>query len=258
MARGLVTGIIGGLVVGFLSGQPLQVSGPAAGLSVMVWEIVQTRGLSALSGIVLVAGVVQLAAGLAKLGQWFRAVSPAVIQGMLAGIGVLILSQQWHVLFDGKPLGSGLKNIAGMPGAFWDGVTGADHRGAAVVAAVASASLIGWLHFQPKSLSRIPSALVAVVAASLVAWVFKLNVAHVSVPQDLSSMVAVLSPHTLASIDVETIRTGFAFALIASAETLLSATAVDRCTTDHGLSTTGSWRARAWATSCVVYSERFR
>ena len=41
-ALGLLTGIIGGLVVGFLAGQPLQVSGPAAGLAVLVWQLVQT------------------------------------------------------------------------------------------------------------------------------------------------------------------------------------------------------------------------
>jgi MFS superfamily sulfate permease-like transporter len=47
-ASGLVTGIIGGLIVGFLSGQPLQVSGPAAGLAVIVFELVREHGICAL------------------------------------------------------------------------------------------------------------------------------------------------------------------------------------------------------------------
>src|SRR6266480_4813234 len=51
-AAGIVTGIIGGLVVGSLSGSPLQVSGPAAGLSVIVWEIVQQHGVETLGVIV--------------------------------------------------------------------------------------------------------------------------------------------------------------------------------------------------------------
>src|SRR5215203_5256025 len=88
-ALGLITGIIGGIVVGALSGAPLQVSGPAAGLTVLVWEIIQDHGIEALGPIVLLGGVLQILAGRFHLGQWFRAMSPAVIYGMLAGIGVL-------------------------------------------------------------------------------------------------------------------------------------------------------------------------
>lgn len=115
VSAGLITGIIAGLVVGVLSGCPLQVSGPAAGLTVIVWDIIQVHGLERLGLIVLLAGLMQLAAGLCRLGQWFRAVSPAVIQGMLAGIGVLILAGQFHVMFDEKPRGSGLENLRAFP-----------------------------------------------------------------------------------------------------------------------------------------------
>src|SRR5678816_3607309 len=59
-AAGLITGIIGGLVVGSISGSPLQVSGPAAGLAVIVYEIVQKQGLAALGAILLLAGALQL------------------------------------------------------------------------------------------------------------------------------------------------------------------------------------------------------
>src|SRR3546814_19218914 len=55
-------------------------------------------------------------AGVRKLGGWFRASSPAVVHAMLAGIVVLIVIGQFHVLFDAKPLASGLENIAAMPG----------------------------------------------------------------------------------------------------------------------------------------------
>src|SRR3546814_5966520 len=61
--RGLVTGIIGGIVVGSLAGPPLQVSGPAAGLAVIVFEFVRDHGLEALGPVLLLAGVLQLAAG---------------------------------------------------------------------------------------------------------------------------------------------------------------------------------------------------
>ena len=94
VAAGLVTGIVGGLVVGFFSGAPLQVSGPAAGLTVICGEVISEHGLPALGVVVMWAGIMQLVAGVFKLGQWFRAVSPAVVHGMLSGIGVLILSSQ--------------------------------------------------------------------------------------------------------------------------------------------------------------------
>jgi MFS superfamily sulfate permease-like transporter len=93
---GIITGIVGGIIVGLISGSPLQVSGPAAGLIVLVLDVVQqTQGDWAKYAFVLVlAGVLQLAGGIAGLGHWFRAVSPAVVLGMLAGIGAIILIKQ--------------------------------------------------------------------------------------------------------------------------------------------------------------------
>ncbi|HWL10852.1 MAG TPA: SulP family inorganic anion transporter [Planctomicrobium sp.] len=117
IAAGLVTGIVAGIVVGFLAGCPLQVSGPAAGLTVIVYEVVQTHGLKMLGLIVLLAGILQLVAGLMRFGQWFRAVSPAVVHGMLAGIGILIFASQFHVMLDDSPSGKGIKNILNIPGA---------------------------------------------------------------------------------------------------------------------------------------------
>jgi MFS superfamily sulfate permease-like transporter len=117
VAAGLITGVIGGIVVGALSGCPLQVSGPAAGLIVLVYEIIHHYGIETLGIVVLLAGVIQVAAGACGLGQWFRAVSPAVIKGMLAGIGVLILASQFHVMVDDRPRGSGVENLGMIPSA---------------------------------------------------------------------------------------------------------------------------------------------
>jgi MFS superfamily sulfate permease-like transporter len=119
VSAGLITGMVGGLVAGSLAGCRLQVSGPAAGLTVIVYEIIQRNGLEMLGVIVLMAGALQLAAGFMRLGPWFRAVSPAVIHGMLAGIGVLIFASQFHVMVDDKPRGSGLQNLATIPEAVY-------------------------------------------------------------------------------------------------------------------------------------------
>jgi hypothetical protein len=59
-ATGIITGIIGGLIVGMLAGSPLQVSGPAAGLTVLVYEIIQEHGMEKLAIVVLLAGIFQI------------------------------------------------------------------------------------------------------------------------------------------------------------------------------------------------------
>jgi MFS superfamily sulfate permease-like transporter len=84
---GLLSGIIGGVVVGIFSGAPLQVSGPAAGLVVMVVEIIRTHGLQGLGVICFLSGLFQMLAAFLKLGPYFRATSPALVKGMLTGIG---------------------------------------------------------------------------------------------------------------------------------------------------------------------------
>ncbi len=122
VAAGLITGIVGGLVVGWIAGAPLQVSGPAAGLTVIIFDLVQQHGLEVLGIAVLIGGALQLAAGLLRYGRWFRAVSPAVIHGMLAGIGILILSSQFHVMVDDAPKGNGIQNLASIPEAIRKGL----------------------------------------------------------------------------------------------------------------------------------------
>ena len=122
VAAGLVTGIVGGLLVGTFAGSPLQVSGPAAGLTVICGEMIRQNGMNAFGLAVLFAGILQLVAGIFRLGQWFRAVSPAVIHGMLSGIGVLILCGQIHVLVDERPRENALKNIAAIPESLVKGI----------------------------------------------------------------------------------------------------------------------------------------
>jgi MFS superfamily sulfate permease-like transporter len=230
--RGLVTGIIGGIVVGFIAGSPLQVSGPAAGLAVIVFEFVRENGLEALGPVLLLAGVLQLIAGVFKMGGLFRAISPAVVHGMLAGIGALIVIGQFHILFDEKPLSSGLKNMAMMPAR----VLGLDFSSieatelALALGALTIAIMIGWEKLRPKSMGLLPGALLGVVAATLVAWFFQLGVDRIAVPQSFGSAFALptsaawFAPLASPSLIIAAV----AIAFIASAETLLSAAAVDR------------------------------
>ncbi len=230
---GIITGIIGGVLVGFLGGSPMQVSGPAAGLSVVVYELARIHGYEKVGLIVLLAGVIQLLAGIFKLGQWFRAVSPPVIQGMLSGIGVLIFGSQFHIMLDGKPLGVGVKNLVGIPQAAWNGaVTSTGVSGPAIVAAVSLLILMFWKSIVTKKLKMVPAPLVAVIVASLVAAFAGLAVKRVDLPERL--LDAVQWP-SIAGLETwhdwrTMLAASAAMAIIASAETLLCASAVDRMT----------------------------
>ncbi len=231
-ALGLITGIVGGLVVGCIQGSPLQVSGPAAGLAVIVLELVQKHGLQMLGIIVLVAGILQLIAGLLKGGRWFRAVPPSVIHGMLAGIGVLIFTSQFHVMVDDKPKGSAIKNLLSIPEALWNGIvpnSDLPHEEAALIGIITIISLLLWTKLAPKKLKMIPGALVGVVVATVVANVFQFPIAHVSVPDSLAAEAILPTVESLWQLGSPTIwLAALALAIVASAETLLCATAVDR------------------------------
>lgn len=229
--KGLITGIIGGLVVGMLAGSPLQVSGPAAGLAVIVFELVRDQGLSALGPILALAGAIQFVAGVFKLGGWFRAISPAVVHGMLAGIGLLIVVGQFHVLFDAKPLANGLQNLAAMPARLFGLDPGniASTELAFAIGLLTIAAMLGWEKFRPAALKLVPGALLGVVVATLAAWAGGLDVARVVVPSNIFAAVTGPDAGFLAQLGrPEIYATALAIAFIASAETLLSAAAVDR------------------------------
>ena len=228
--KGLITGIIGGLIVGALAGSPLQVSGPAAGLAVIVFELVRQYGVVALGPILLLAGTIQYVAGAAKLGGWFRAISPAVVHGMLAGIGILIFIGQFHVLFDDLPKPSGVENLLAVPLSLWRLFTEAHSTAGAFAAGIITiVAMLGWERFRPAALRLVPGALVGVTLATLVAFFAQLDVTRVNVPESIFSSVT--SP-TLADftslLSPQFVVTALAVAFIASAETLISAAAVDR------------------------------
>ncbi len=231
-ALGLITGIVGGLVVGFIAGSPLQVSGPAAGLAVLVYEVVQKDGLHVLGIILLGAGAIQLVAGLLKLGQWFRAISPSVIHGMLGGIGVLIFASQFHVMVDDSPRGNGLENLFSIPEALYKGVfplDGSFHHLAAGIGLLTIVTLLLWNRFKPEALKMAPAALVAVITASAAAGYLGLPIKRVEVPTNLIEAANIPALGDLSLLlQGEYLLLAFVFAFVASAETLLCAAAVDQ------------------------------
>ncbi|MET9773589.1 SulP family inorganic anion transporter [Streptomyces sp. NPDC006367] len=224
---GLVTGIVGGLVTGLLPGSSLQVSGPAAGLTVLVFGAVDSYGLAALGVIVLVTGLIQLAMGALRMGRWFRAISLSVVEGMLAGIGLVLIAGQLYSAAGLEAPASGIDKIIGLPGAAADALGSTEALTSLALGAGTVAVMVLWKRL-PERARAVPGALAAVGLATAVTAVSGLSVATVEV----SGLLDVIQPPGADAFgelaNVGLLGTIVAFTLIASAESLFSAAAVDR------------------------------
>ena len=224
---GLITGIVGGLVVGFLPGSSLQVSGPAAGLTVLVFEAVQEFGLGVLGAIVLLAGLAQLALGALRFGRFFRAITVAVVQGMLAGIGLVLIFGQLYTMADVNQPRSGIGKILGVPHLVTEIATSSQALTAFALGAGTIAVLVLWKKL-PARAQLLPAPLAAVALATGATAVAGWSVPRVEV-QGLLSAIQPPGLSDFASLgSIAALGTVLAFTLIASAESLFSAAAVDR------------------------------
>ncbi|AUG81780.1 sulfate transporter [Kitasatospora sp. MMS16-BH015] len=223
---GLITGIVGGLVTGLLPGSSLQVSGPAAGLTVLVAETVQRFGLPALGLVVAATGLLQLLLGALRWGRWFRAISVAVVEGMLAGIGLVIIAGQLYAMAGRPAPASGTGKLLGLPGLLAQLVSSPTARTSFVIGAGTIAVILLWQRL-PAKVRVVPGALVAVLLATGAAWLLGSPVKKVEVEGLLD---AIQPPGTglLDHLTPALIVTIVAFTLVASAESLFSAAAVDR------------------------------
>lgn len=231
-AIGIFTGIIGGIIVGSLSGSPLQASGPAAGLVVLVGQIIHEQGFARLGVIVLIAGVIQILCGGMRLGKWFRAVSPAVIQGMLAGIGILIFASQFHMMLDSKPPGAGkeyggLINASSIPQAMWSELQNPKHLMAFGIGAATIVTIVLWVKFSPKKLKLFPAPLAGAIVGTLIANAFSADVNYIHIEGRLVDALQLPNFHIPAAEWGKVVFSSAALALVASAESLLTAAAVD-------------------------------
>ncbi|MEU7400663.1 SulP family inorganic anion transporter [Streptomyces sp. NPDC044948] len=224
---GLVTGVVGGLVTGFLPGSSLQVSGPAAGLTVLVFGAVDQYGLPALGVIVLAAGVVQLVMGALKLGRWFRAISLSVVEGMLAGIGLVLIAGQLYSAAGLEAPASGIDKLTGLPGAAADALGSTEALVSLALGAGTVAVLVLWKRL-PERARTLPGALAAVASATAVTAALGLPVATVEVNGLLDSLQPPGADAFGELANAGFLGTIVAFTLIASAESLFSAAAVDR------------------------------
>lgn len=242
---GIISGVVGGIVVGWLSNSHLSVSGPAAGLTAIVLTAITDLGaFDAFLLAVLIAGVLQLALGFIKAGTISNYFPNNVIEGMLAGIGVIIFTKQLPHAFgydkdyegdlaflqpDGENTFSELFSMIGNI-----------HLGATVIAVVSLVILIGWNKVPfLKNLKLVPAALVAVIVGILLNQFFVSSgsslavldnhLVKLPVPKTFDEFQQSFTLPDFSQIANQKVwMVGVTIAIVASIETLLCIEAADR------------------------------
>ncbi len=176
-------------------------------------------GWAATAAITCAAGLLQILLGVTRIGRLALSLSPAVVHGMLAGIGVTIAVQQLHVVLGGKAQSSLIANVTALPAQLI-----AHHGRSVLVGVLTVAIVLAWPRI-PK-VKVIPAPLVAVVAVTALAAVFMADVTRVDLPDNpLQSLILPVMPE---GTPLEIATAVLTVALVASVESLLSAVAVDK------------------------------
>jgi MFS superfamily sulfate permease-like transporter len=244
---GIIAGIVGGIIVGIASGSPLGVSGPAAGLAVIVLTSIASIGSwTAFLLAVVLAGLIQLALGFAKAGFIAYFFPSSVIKGMLTGIGLLIILKQiphalgWDKDVEGDDAflqADGQNTFSEITKAL-DFVT----PGAVLIAAISLAILILWdkvLIKKHKIFQLIQGPIVVVVLGIVMNYLFKAGTLNFSLADDQVVRLPVANnlteffnqftfPDFSAITNFEVWKVAIVLAIVASLETLLCVEATDK------------------------------
>lgn len=249
---GIITAVVGGLLVSRISGSHVTINGPAAGLIVVILSAVQTLGNGdAMLGYrctlaaILVASIFQIAMGLFKAGRLNTYFPASAVHGMLAAIGIIIMAKQSHVMLGVKPHSKEiLETIAEIPHSIVEA-----NPEIVIIALTGLAILIAWSMIKNRYLKMIPAPLIVVLAGMALEKYFDLEHEHVYLflPDQafLPHHEYTIGPKFLVSIpddvlgsfyfpDFSLIDTArfwgavLSIGLVGSLESLLSATAVDK------------------------------
>jgi MFS superfamily sulfate permease-like transporter len=241
LSSGLIAGIIGGVIVGFFSNSNVSVSGPAAGLTVIIAVAISDLGsFNVLTLSVFLAGLLQIIFGLTKGGVIGNYFPTSVIKGMLAAIGlILILKQFPHFIgYDADFMGDESFFQPDGQNTFTEILIALKsvHLGATLVAILAVLIMIYWEKGVAKGkaiFQMIPGALIAVISSILVNELFKfispsLTIESTHLVQLPDFMAGFSLPDWSALSNPKVYSTAFVLAIVASIETLLSIEAADK------------------------------
>lgn len=242
---GIIAGIVGGIVVGYLSQSHISVSGPAAGLTAIVLTAITDLGsFEVFLLAVFLAGVIQLFLGFIKAGSISNYFPTNVIEGMLAGIGVIIILKQLPHAFGYDSDFEGDEAFIQIDGdnTFFALFKVLNHfqLGAIIVTLVSLAILISWEKvFFFKKIKLVPGALVAVILGVIINEIFinsgsalaigKNHLVSLPVPTSFEDFKAIIVTPNFAGLTNPKVWTvGLTIAIVASIETLLCIEASDR------------------------------
>lgn len=226
---GIYTAIVGGFIVAALGGSNLQISGPTGAFVVVVAGIIAQHGLSGLSMVTMMAGVILLVMAVTGLGTAVKFIPRPIVIGFTNGIGVLILSTQLKDFF-GLPM-------ATVPSEFVERIRAyAEHFGQASVIAtgVAVASLVV-IVLTPRILRRMPGQIAALVLGTAAAALFALPVETIGtrfggIPQTLPDFQL---PRLRADLILPLLPAALTVAILSAVESLLSAVVGDGMSGDR-------------------------
>ena len=242
---GIIAGIIGGIVVGYLSKSHLSVSGPAAGLTAIVLTAITDLGaFDVFLTAVFIAGFIQLALGYIKAGSISNYFPTNVIEGMLAGIGIIIIMKQLPHAFGYDSDFEGDQSFLQLNGSdtlsSLLGIFNYIQFGSIIITIVSLVILIAWdkIPFL-KKLKLIPGALVAVIVGVILNEIFtatqsplviaKEHLVSLPVPTSFEEFKTIIvTPNFSGITNPKVWVVAFTIAIVASIETLLSIEAADR------------------------------
>ncbi|MFH8445353.1 SulP family inorganic anion transporter [Streptomyces sp. NPDC018026] len=222
LQAGLVAAAVGGIVAGRIGGCPLQVSGPAAGLTVVTADLIQHYGWRTTCAITVLAGIAQLGLGCLRVARSALAVSPAIVHGMLAGIGVTIAVAQLHIVLGGTPQSAVPDNLVALPAQLAN-----LHPADLAVSVLTLTLLLLWPRVPGRAgqvLGKLPAALIAVAGATAVAALTELRLPKVDLPSWSSHALASLPDGPVLGLLAAVLTT----TLVCSVQSLLGAVAVDK------------------------------
>ncbi len=242
---GMIAGIVGGIVIGFLSNSQLSVSGPAAGLAAIVLVQIQTLGsFQTFLLAVVIAGVCQLLLSLLKAGTIANYFPTNVIKGMLTAIGIIIIMKQIPHAFGYDKNTEGDLAFQQTDGAntfseIWLTITQHIHWGSTLIALISLGILIMWERPFMSRFKLIPGALVAVFVSVMLNQIFislgsdlaipQADLVNVPVATDLNSFLGQFTFPDFNQLSNKAVYiAAVTLAAVASIETLLCIEAVDK------------------------------
>lgn len=242
---GIITGIVGGIIVGYLSQSHISVTGPAAGLTAIVLTAISDLGaFDVFLSAVLLAGVFQLLLGFLKAGTISNYFPTNVIEGMLAGIGIIIILKQLPHAFGYDADFEGDQAFFQIDGdnTFSSLVKMLNYfqPGAIIVTLVSLVILISWERVSfLKKIKLIPGALIAVISGIIINEIFittgsslaiaQSHLVSLPVPTSVDDFKAIIvTPDFSGFTNPKVWTIGFTIAIVASIETLLCIEASDR------------------------------